>query len=458
MKNILFIFAYKRRDLAGNTLISQKLKSYGYNSIHVNAYGIKKKIRLHKPIAVIFDHLAWDHKVEQAKFCKTLGIKVIVYNTEGFLYEKSWAHGVLGSKFSKNPHFDVVITWGNSQKEGALEFYSKSKNDVHVTGCARFDFYHPRFRKFFPSKNQFCKKNNLNPSNPIIVWATNTPYANHSYNKIVSRYVKKGKWKKDDIIGYWEVCKAQQFNHGEIVVKLAEKHPKWNFVIKVHPAEQLNYYLDIERKFENIRLGYQEGIQEYLLNCDALLQRNSTVSTEAWIANKPVIHIEDESTEYWDYTPNLLRGNIIAKNFDETEMVLTEIFNGNQPLSSDEIKYRDKLLKDYYHKLDGKSHIRIANVIIKYLKNAFNDTTVKETLTKIQIDSDSFNTFENHRLINRFKDLFKINRSISLNPKNYVKRFFQNLRGETEKLIVAEAEAEKSEIDSYYKKFDELNI
>ena len=95
-----------------NTLISQKLKFHGYNCIHANAYNIKK-IRLHKPIAVIFDHLAWDHKIEQAKFCKNLGIKVIVYNTEGFLYEKSWAHNVLGSKFSKNPHFDLVITWGN---------------------------------------------------------------------------------------------------------------------------------------------------------------------------------------------------------------------------------------------------------------------------------------------------------------------------------------------------------
>ena len=83
-------------------------------------------------------------------------------------------------------------------------------------------------------------KNNINPSHPIIIWATNTPYANYSYNKIVSRYVVKGKWKKDDIIAYWEVCNPQ-FNHSKIVMKLAKRHPNWNFIIKVHPAEQLNF-------------------------------------------------------------------------------------------------------------------------------------------------------------------------------------------------------------------------
>ena len=102
-------------------------------------------------------------------------------------------------------------------------------------------------------------------------------------------------------------------------------------------------------------MGYQEGIQEYLLNCDAVLQRNSTVSTEAWIADKPVIHIEDESTDYWDYNSKLLKGNIVVKNFDETEKVLNLLFNGNQPLKSSAKKYRKELLADFYYKLDGKS-------------------------------------------------------------------------------------------------------
>ena len=93
-----------------------------------------------------------------------------------------------------------------------------------------------------------------------------------------------------------------------------------------------------------------------------------------------------------------------------------------------------------------------------YLNSVFDGTKINETLIKIQKESDLFNTYENRRIVNRIKDFFKINRSITLSPTNYIKRFFQNLRGETEILIVAEAEAEKSEIDFYYKKFDELNI
>jgi surface carbohydrate biosynthesis protein len=457
MKNILFLFAYKRRDLMGNCLIAHAVKKEGYNFIHANSYDVQRKIYKYKPIAVIFDHLAWNHKIEQAKLCKKLGIKVVVYNTEGFLYKPTDASNLLGSKFGKKPLFDHVMTWGIFQKNGALEFFENCDQNIAVTGCARFDFYHSKFKTDLFLKSEFLTNHKINNSNPIILWATNTPYANYSYNKIVSRYVKKANWNKEAIIEYWEVCKSQQHNHAKIIMKLAEKHPNWNFIIKVHPAEQLNFYLDIENKYNNVVLGYEEGIQSYILNCDLVIQRNSTVYTEAWISNTPVIHIEDDKS-YADYTSRLLKGNIVTRNFEETENKIKDILSNSYVLSNDDKVYREKTLEKYYYKVDGNSYLRIADSMLNFLKKSVSDKSVIEIITNISRDHEIYVKNENSRLINKFKDFLSIPRSFSLNIKVYYNKVIQYINGETEKIIVSEAEASKQEIDFYYKKFTNLNI
>src|SRR5688572_20628056 len=120
-RRILMIVPYQVRDLEGHALVAHQLiRRHGHTVTLTNGYEIERKVLEHQPDAVIFDHLAWDFKVKQARLAKRLGAKVIVLPTEGLFQDYEGAVRQAGKLHDATRVVDCYLAWGQYPRKAFL--------------------------------------------------------------------------------------------------------------------------------------------------------------------------------------------------------------------------------------------------------------------------------------------------------------------------------------------------
>jgi len=417
-KKVLILVPYKVRDFDGYSLIAWHLKrKYNIDSYLTNAYGVKDKIAKYKPELFVTDHLTWEFKVQELAFCQKNNIVTCLYPTEGMVMRPDDFMTTLGQHHNSESTIDILLAWGDYHIK-MLEDKSFFENDskYHIVGSARFDFYNKSIINsgFFWSKQEFAKELNLqNPNGPVILWATSTPYAVRDKDEIIKRYTNRSNYTVEYIEWLYEDNILQLKNNLSVFTYLAKQHPEWNFIVKVHPAEWLNPYIEIAEKTPNITIASDRVITDYLAHTDVLLQRNCTTSTEAWIMGLPVIQMELENRLDPFYESHRIL-NEITYTPEEADIVLTKyIENGNIPTSIN--NERTKFISELYYLIDGKSAERIADHIHSAIEKRF-DTTEKIELKdkKLSIYEEKQKSIKQQTLAYKVKNLIGIRQEKSL--------------------------------------------
>ena len=293
-RKILFVVPYKVRDLDGLALVGYHLQNkYGHQVEFSNGYRIENKILKYAPDAIVMDHLVWDFKAKQVRLAKELGMKALVLPTEGFHKDKEEALRIAGKLTQVSRIVDCHFAWGDFVRHAVLEQQLTTEEQIHTTGCPRFDFYREPYLSLMRSRAEFLSQLGIsNPEAPLILWATNTTYAWRNQKKMFRRHVSRGSLPEQEVLAYLEDGRTQFRESSRVVIELAKRHPDWNFIIKVHPAEWVNPYVTMTKDVPNLYLAFDAPIREFLYHCDVLLQRGCTTGTEAWMLNKPVLELE----------------------------------------------------------------------------------------------------------------------------------------------------------------------
>jgi surface carbohydrate biosynthesis protein len=448
---VLFIVPYKARDLEGTALVSHHLRSrHGIASILTNGYGVETKLLEHAPDVLVLDHLAWDFKVRQAQQAKRLGIKVAVLPTEGLFQDQEGAVRRVGKLHSATRLPDLCLLWGDFPRRALLEQRLVEPERIGVTGCPRFDFYAENWRSLSADRATFCSK--LGISNwraPLILWATNTPYASRSARKMLWRQTRRARKPKREVMTHIQDHLVQSRLHTEIVAELSRRHRDWNFIIKVHPAEWVNPYLQVQENHPNVSVAYDAPIREFLLHCDVLLQRNCTTATEAWVLNKAVINME--VGRYGRVVRSEYRGCMdSACSLEEIDGLIGEYLCGRQ-ITEDQRRARKRFVNDFYGSVDGRAAERVAD----RLRDLVEPQAVRQARwERIQRAASDQQAVEDCRLVNRFKDWLGI-------PRDRSVRFWKGLfRGEQRDnlgLFRAEAEIARADVEDLCAQFREIS-
>src|SRR5687767_14031003 len=135
-RRILMIVPYKARDLEGHSLVGYHLQNrYGHEPLYTNGYRIENKLLEYAPDAIVFDHLSWNFKVQQAKLAKRLGMKVVVLPTEGLFQDQEGAVRRAGSLHQVTSLIDLYLTWGDYPRNALLERKLMAPTKVQTVGC-----------------------------------------------------------------------------------------------------------------------------------------------------------------------------------------------------------------------------------------------------------------------------------------------------------------------------------
>ncbi len=461
-KKILMVVPYKARDLEGHALVGHQLnRRYGYEVIFSNGYRLEPKILQHAPDALVLDHLSWNFKVEQAKLAKNLGMKVVILPTEGLFQDAEGAVRRAGKLHHATHLPDLYMTWGDFPRRALLEEKLMVETRVQTAGCPRFDFYCQPYLNLMPSRREFVKQFGFSQSDaPLILWATNTPYSARSAAKMLERQTKRAKKPLAEVQAHIADHKIQWREHSRVVLELARRNPQWNFIIKVHPAEWVNPYLEMEEKNPNIKVAYNSPIRPFLYHAEILLQRNCTTATEAWMFGKPVLNLE--IGEYRrPVREEYATGNHPVGNTDEAEIAVKKYLAGSQiPLSQQNA--RSAFIKDFYYLIDGNAHQRCAQAIHEVLSGenfSAADQTRKNELTANALQCREQR--ENARLPNRLNDLIGFDRNSSMKfwkKLNLWKNLFAREAAQNAGLFKAEPEITPQMVEELYQIFDRLTV
>ena len=253
-------------------------------------------------------------------------------------------HGATVHPTSFAPSFcNKVLAWGKTSKED-FERYGLPTDKIVITGSSRYDQYihlNQNSTSKEKIKNSTFENFGINTNKKLFVLAT---IHNHFY----------------------KIASTLDFNHLEIekmyymTMNAIKKIPDSYLIIKLHPGDMRD---DIPLKIkeslgiDNVSITKNYSIVDLIVSCDCFITGYSTSAVEAMILEKPIILINFrrcmEVIPYNKY--NIFK---TATNSEELFNLINESLNNPIPIENYKL-----FLKDYIHKLDGRSTKRVVKLI-----------------------------------------------------------------------------------------------
>ena len=177
--------------------------------------------------------------------------------------------------------YDGYIVWSEQMKKELRQFYPGSRNlPVYVTGAPQFDIFFRR--KFYQSREEFCRSQNLDPQIPLIVYAVGSP------NFLREHY------------GALEL--AERIARGELgrVQMLVRPHPIHDNAALHEAFERFAPHVRLQQthnagKAVAERSQDERQIREWIntfRHADVVVNLSSTVTVDAAVFDKPVVNLD----------------------------------------------------------------------------------------------------------------------------------------------------------------------
>jgi surface carbohydrate biosynthesis protein len=419
-RRILLVVPRPLRDLEGYVLLARHLEEFGHEVLLHTGPGAGERMLELAPDAIVLDYLGWD-RAEEARLARLLGIRVVVLPTAG-TYEQPVDHARAAGKESGTSELvDCFLAWGEASRRAILELTGIDPARVHVSGCPRFDLYSEPYLALLGKREAFWRRLGLpDPSAPTILWATNTNHFARDWIRLIRDLVLQENRLESEVREGLEDEKTQFTEHSRVLRVLAERHPSWNFVIKVHPLEAVEPYRVLTEGHPNVRVAFDAPIREFLYHSDVLLQRGCTTATEAWMLGKPVLELDIGRFQTHWVAPDYLLGSHVVRDIDEADRTIQQ-YLGGMPIPEEKRLARDAYLEAAYYRIDGRSSERSAALIDNVVSPPSRTNVDRKRTHELACEAlRAHRHRQDRRLANRVKDFLRIRRSRSV-------RFWRNL-------------------------------
>lgn len=264
--------------------------------------------------------------------------------------------------------YDAYIVWSEQTKKELEEFYPLSKKKpIYKIGAPQFDVFFQS--KFYQTREEFCRAQNLDPTLPIIVYAIGSPNFLQEHHGAVHL--------------------SERIFNGELgkVQMLVRPHPMHDkgelktFFQKYEPQVRLQESADSDKRL-NERTQDEKQIVEWIntfRHADVVVNLSSTVTVDAAIFDKPVINLDydpqpgqtdqeliKEINHKWNhFKPIAESGGVWLVNNTDEMVHAIKTYLKNPELHKAKRRWIAEYVCGY---LDGKCGERIAHAIDDFMK------------------------------------------------------------------------------------------
>lgn len=338
---LLFPIETTVRELQSKLLLASTFADRGFACFIGSKAEIEKVLTYTEPV-IYFDKGYHENVTEKIheKVKQSNGLMISLDEENGVDYKDY--HNLL-KRFPEKAFdlYDLFFLWGKKQaellKKKRLNYKDKK---IVISGHPKYDLLKPKYNTLYNHIVDNLRKK----YGKFILFNMCIKYYNNirSREEVVANY--RGRAKKVDERFEYEKIKLKKTI--QLIHKLSET-TDMNIVIRPHPEEDINCYLNEFRTPKNIHVIYDKSVIYWILAAHIVIHNDSSTGVESAMVGKKVISYLPYFNE--DLSPWLPVE--LSQRFNNAEDVLEFIKNGSGKHETDNMAGTDKtdgLLADYF--------------------------------------------------------------------------------------------------------------
>ncbi len=219
-----------------------------------------------------------------SRFCLERYPAVCVLDNEGAVWTcfEEYERALSGSAEIRS-EIDRVLCWGGSLAGRLVSSEKFRPSQISVTGHPRMDFYAPIWRDALLRSTA-----HISYPDRFVLIAPNHPLANPRFQTVdreVEVLVENG-YSREGALAYLELDRSRFEAMKALASDLAAAAGDLTFVIRPHPFENPEPYVQLAARRENLIVAQRGTVDGWLARASALIQRSSTTAIEAGLLGK----------------------------------------------------------------------------------------------------------------------------------------------------------------------------
>src|SRR6185312_9329557 len=312
------------------------------------------------PDFVLFNYLRRTNQALGARLVEA-GIPFAALDTEGGVWPEPGSYAeLLWTDASLRRQAAGLYCWGRRMADYLVAEGFFDRPQIALTGCPRFDFYHPSWRAVL-AKDDSGKA----PGPPQILVNTNFSTRNPRFatveQKIATAKANIG-WSESRIREILDIEERAILQFIEITRRLAREHPECRVLLRPHPFEDLAWYQRELRAYPNVLVDNQGPVQSVLFESALVVQRSCTTGIEAGLIGTPTLSPQWITPPY--LMPTAEAVSVPCGDAAELASLTDAILAGRYTPPPDIAGAIQAMITEWFHAIDGESYRRVANAIM----------------------------------------------------------------------------------------------
>lgn len=374
-RRIVCFYAVKRRDRFNITLLKYYLErvhgcDVSLQLLQSSPSDVLNAIRSYRADVVTILDAKSDSEIAIVESAKRLGYSVVLMPSEMQLNYRAGQHFYLAHR----ERFGSVTRYlspGPMSRAFLLEQDILPPEACPVVGYPRYDYYaEPFASQLTMPRDAFLQKYALDPCVPLILWASNNrfylvdqsknPQAERAF--LIRRYIER---RFDAVYNVEEWIDAFLNSHRhslEVVRALAQAFSgRIQLLYRPRQGEDPRWYEAYFAGDRNVRIVYEEDLNNLLRHSALVFHGFSLLGTEAWIHGTPTVSYAYQGLDRF-YFDAFRDCEDIVTTGEATQELLDRFLNGRYATESFRA-LQAAFVERWYHAVDGASTFRAAQVI-----------------------------------------------------------------------------------------------
>ena len=367
MPRIAIIVDHPQRDLAGLVLTAFRLCQEGVTCHLVPLNLQDRELWALAPDFVLLNFARRGTERLGAQLSET-GIKFGVLDTEGGVWGSPQEYSeLLWADRSLLRRVESVCAWGPAIAEHVVRegFFDRSR--VTLTGCPRFDLYHPFWRWVLREGDA---RETINRHKRILI-NTNFSFSNPRFASVESHIEQVQKdfgWQLARIMKMLHAGTAGMAAVVELAQNLGRHFPLCEVVLRPHPFERDEYYRTRLANLENVTVDREGPVQAQIYRADVIIQRSCSTAIEAGMALVPTVSPQWVPAEM--EMPAAEEVSIPCTSYENLRVKLKEILSGGYKPSAAMLRSIERVVGTWFYRSDGLAHQRVSDTVSSCLSGA----------------------------------------------------------------------------------------
>lgn len=345
----------KARELTAKTLLACVAAERGWGAI----VGKKETVRGKQeklPRGTFIEKSISPGRLADIKKANEYGNRVSAWCEEGLLYlnREGYSQGRLEEQSYEA--IDYFFAWGKQQADDVANSVG-ANHKIVLSGNPRFDLLRPELRSIFAQAANEIKQR----YGKIILVTSRFSDVNINLNipdfDYVSWLCSEGKitTKEQEALTrrFIQLNEKVFLCFQELIPVLSKTFSDHVIVIRPHPSENHEPWIEKTKNLPNVKVIYEGGINEWSLAADVVISNNCTTGVEAFLLDVPVISyrpIKDESVEF----ELVDKVSFQAGSEDEVQALVNRFVGNGNSVSREEHDRQKDYARKHIANIDGK--------------------------------------------------------------------------------------------------------